>query len=34
MAYESADADLIAQDIEAYLLEHQRKSLLRFITCG
>ena len=26
--------DLIAQDIDAYLLEHQRKSLLRFITCG
>src|SRR5258708_4852821 len=26
--------DLIAQDIEAYLLEHQHKSLLRFITCG
>jgi len=34
MAYESADADLIAQDIDAYLLAHQRKSLLRFITCG
>jgi bifunctional enzyme CysN/CysC len=34
MAYESADADLIAQDIDAYLLSHQRKSLLRFITCG
>ena len=26
--------DLIAQDIEAYLLKHQYKSLLRFITCG
>ena len=26
--------DLIAQDIEAYLHEHQHKSLLRFITCG
>ncbi len=26
--------DLIAQDIEAYLLKHQHKSLLRFITCG
>ena len=34
MAFESADADLIAQDIDAYLLSHQRKSLLRFITCG
>lgn len=28
-----ADA-LIAQDIEAYLVKHQHKSLLRFITCG
>jgi bifunctional enzyme CysN/CysC len=26
--------ELAAQDIEAYLAEHQRKSLLRFITCG
>jgi len=26
--------DLIAEDIEAYLLKHQHKSLLRFITCG
>ena len=26
--------DLIAADIEAYLLKHQHKSLLRFITCG
>jgi bifunctional enzyme CysN/CysC len=26
--------DLIAEDIEAYLKEHQHKSLLRFITCG
>jgi bifunctional enzyme CysN/CysC len=26
--------DLIAQDIETYLLKHQHKSLLRFITCG
>jgi bifunctional enzyme CysN/CysC len=25
---------LIAEDIESYLLQHQRKSLLRFITCG
>ncbi len=31
MAHQS---DLIAQDIEAYLLAHQNKSLLRFITCG
>jgi len=27
-------ADLIAEDIDAYLLQHQHKSLLRFITCG
>jgi bifunctional enzyme CysN/CysC len=26
--------DLIARDIEAYLIQHQHKSLLRFITCG
>ena len=26
--------DLAARDIEAYLERHQRKSLLRFITCG
>ncbi len=26
--------DLIAADIDAYLLRHQHKSLLRFITCG
>ncbi|WP_397423510.1 sulfate adenylyltransferase subunit CysN [Phenylobacterium sp.] len=27
-------SDLIAEDIEAYLLHHQHKSLLRFLTCG
>ncbi|MGE0828167.1 MAG: sulfate adenylyltransferase subunit CysN [Hyphomonadaceae bacterium] len=27
-------SDLIAEDIHAYLDSHQRKSLLRFITCG
>jgi bifunctional enzyme CysN/CysC len=27
-------SDLIEKDIEAYLHEHQHKSLLRFITCG
>lgn len=27
-------SDLIGQDIEAYLLSHQHKGLLRFITCG
>jgi len=26
--------DLIAEDIDAYLVRHQHKSLLRFITCG
>ncbi len=31
MAYVS---DLIASDIEQYLHQHERKSLLRFITCG
>jgi bifunctional enzyme CysN/CysC len=31
MAHQS---DLIASDIDAYLLSHQHKSLLRFITCG
>jgi bifunctional enzyme CysN/CysC len=27
-------SELIAEDIEAYLVSHQHKSLLRFITCG
>jgi len=27
-------SDLIATDIDAYLVAHQNKSLLRFITCG
>ncbi|ODT59386.1 MAG: adenylyl-sulfate kinase [Phenylobacterium sp. SCN 69-14] len=31
MAHQSA---LIAEDIEAYLAAHERKSLLRFLTCG
>jgi bifunctional enzyme CysN/CysC len=26
--------DLVAADIDAYLVQHQHKSLLRFITCG
>ena len=26
--------DLIERDIDAYLEAHERKSLLRFITCG
>jgi bifunctional enzyme CysN/CysC len=26
--------DLIAEDIDAYLIQHQNKTLLRFITCG
>ena len=25
---------LIAEDIDAYLLKHQHKTMLRFITCG
>ena len=32
-SYQSAQ-DLIAEDIDAYLVQHQHKSLLRFITCG
>ena len=27
-------SDKISADIEAYLQEHERKDLLRFITCG
>jgi bifunctional enzyme CysN/CysC/sulfate adenylyltransferase subunit 1 len=27
-------SDLIANDIDAYLLQHQNKELLRFLTCG
>lgn len=39
MAGQSADPsyraqELIVEDIDAYLLQHQHKSLLRFITCG
>ena len=30
----SHQSDLIATDIEAYLAQHERKELLRFITCG
>ncbi|WP_370326530.1 sulfate adenylyltransferase subunit CysN [Euzebya sp.] len=30
----SHSSDLIATDIEAYLAEHERKDLLRFLTCG
>jgi len=30
----SHKSDLIATDIEAYLKQHERKQLLRFITCG
>src|SRR5436190_7718619 len=32
--FEMAVSDLISEDIEAYLHQHQHKSLLRFITCG
>ena len=30
----NAMEDLISADIEAYLTQHEYKSLLRFITCG
>ena len=30
----SHQSDLIATDIDAYLAEHERKELLRFLTCG
>lgn len=30
----SHQSELIAEDIEAYLTEHENKELLRFITCG
>ncbi len=30
----AADAGRIAADIDAYLLQHEQKGLLRFITCG
>ena len=30
----SHQSDLIATDINAYLAEHERKELLRFLTCG
>ena len=30
----SHQSDLIATDIDAYLLEHERKDLLRLLTCG
>jgi len=32
--FEMAVSDLISEDIEAYLHQHQHKSLLRFLTCG
>ena len=30
----SHQSDLIANDIDAYLAQHERKELLRFLTCG
>ena len=30
----SHQSELIATDIDAYLKQHERKQLLRFITCG
>ncbi len=32
--FEMNVSDLISEDIEAYLEQHQHKSLLRFLTCG
>jgi len=32
--FEMAVSDLISEDIEAYLHQHQHKSMLRFLTCG
>ena len=29
----SHQSDLISQDIHAYLAQHERKELLRFLTC-
>ncbi len=30
----SHQSELIAQDINAYLAQHEQKELLRFLTCG
>ena len=30
----SHQSDLISEDIQAYLAQHERKELLRFLTCG
>ena len=30
----SHQSELIASDIDAYLAQHERKELLRFLTCG
>ena len=30
----SHQSELIATDIDAYLAQHERKELLRFLTCG
>ena len=30
----SHQSDLISTDINAYLAQHERKELLRFLTCG
>ena len=30
----SHQSELIGQDIDAYLDQHERKELLRFLTCG
>ncbi|MDP6982395.1 MAG: sulfate adenylyltransferase subunit CysN, partial [Candidatus Latescibacteria bacterium] len=30
----SHQSDLIAENIDAYLVQHEQKELLRFLTCG
>jgi hypothetical protein len=30
----SHQSELIAEDINAYLAQHEQKELLRFLTCG
>ena len=34
MSIDALDRQLIADDIDAYLKQHEEKDLLRFITCG
>ena len=34
MRADQAERELISRDIEEYLARHERKDLLRFLTCG